>query len=123
MEAAFLAVLGRILVGLFFVWAGVSYARAWQRTVETMRSQQVFLPTVALWLGVVIQIVAGVMVILGWELRVGVGLLILMLLIISGVAHRFWNMQGEERRLHGLQMMNNLALIGALLMALYATRH
>lgn len=111
------AVIGRVLVGLFFVWVGVCHARNWQQNVDKMRSQNIFLPTIALWLGVLISVLGGLVVVLGWKMRIAIALLIIMLALIALVGHRFWTMQGEERCLHSRCFMTKIALIGALLMA------
>jgi putative oxidoreductase len=64
----------------------------------------------------VVELVAGIMIVFGWQVR-GVTLLMAAFLLIDAfVAHPFWSHAGREQHEQLLHFLKNLSIIGGLLL-------
>ena len=111
----------RLLIAAYFIVAGFVYARDWQVYVEKLRSAKVLLPTLSLWILILIYIVGGVVMIIGYEVEVVAGLFIASLLLANALHRRFWAHKGEERRQQLKAFMYNLALVGAAMLVMVSS--
>ncbi|WP_343286126.1 DoxX family protein [Mesorhizobium loti] len=68
-----------------------------------------------LWAGVVLQIVAGALVIAGIWTSLAAGCLILFLIVATPMFHNFWDYQGPERATRIDGIIVNIALTGGFL--------
>ncbi|BCP56354.1 hypothetical protein K32_49710 [Kaistia sp. 32K] len=116
--AATLILIGRILLGLFFVIAGIrnflNFAQASQS--ETNYGYKLPVPLVAL--GFASQLVGGLSVALGILPAWGALLLILFLIGATAFFHNFLLFQGDARKPHLYFTLVNGALIGYCLMVI-----
>jgi putative oxidoreductase len=116
--AATLILLGRIILGLFFVIAGIrnflNVAKASQS--ETNYGFKLPVPVVAL--GFASQLVGGLSVALGILPGWGAALLILFLIGATTLFHNFLLFQGEARKPHLYFTLVNCALVGYCLMVI-----
>ena len=115
--AGILALISRVLIGLFFVFFAFSSLRNWKTVVDAFRERGVPLPTICLILGVLLLLVFGGFLIFGYSLLLTAIVLIGCIVASTAIFHRFWQMEGEARRLHRLLFVTNLALIGAVILA------
>jgi putative oxidoreductase len=68
------------------------------------------------------QLLSCSLIIFGWQARLGVLGLMLFLLLATLLFHRFWRMPDEARRnLARINVMNNCAIFGGLLLLLQHT--
>ncbi|TPL23970.1 DoxX family protein [Mesorhizobium sp. B2-4-10] len=112
---AALLVLGRLLLGGGFVFAGLRNIQNAGFLTGLMVARGVPQARLALWAGIVLQIVAGVLVVTGFWTATACAVLVLFLIVATPLFHNFWDHQGQERasRINGF--VGNVALSGGFL--------
>lgn len=132
------AFLGRICLGGFFLSVGAHIFFDWQGselylmstlgdwmtiTMGSERLQQIveagmhassFLLTIAL----VCVLSGSLMVLLGWWIRLGAFLLLVVSVCATPLMHHFWTLHGLEAQIHSSLFVKNIGIIGGLLLLL-----
>jgi len=118
-------ILGRSLLGLYFIVPGAMKITAYAGTLALMESKGVPLASILLPLTIVIQIGLGLMLVLGKQLRISSLILFGLVLLINVFIHNFWAMQGDPSYAHELQnFIKNLGIAaGLLVLATKQTEH
>lgn len=109
-----LALLGRILLALLFIPAGVGKLTGFAGTVAYTASAGVPLPQVAVALALVVEIVGGLALLLGWQTRWAALALALFTLLASFFFHKFWSLPAEQAGMQQLLFYKNIAVVGGL---------
>lgn len=107
--------LGRIFLGVLFLWAASTKIMDWGGTVHYMASKK--MPFIAFFLpaAVVMQIIGGISLILGYKVRYGALILIIFILPACIIFHDFWNLSGYERLMEQIIFMKDIGVLGGLL--------
>ena len=105
----------RILIGILFLVAGIMKALNLAGTTAYMTRLGFPAPELMAYLSTIIEVVSGVLLIIGWQTRRVAWLLIVYVLIATGMAHRFWEYEPAQRVNQINHFLKNLALIGAML--------
>jgi putative oxidoreductase len=109
-------VLGRTLLGLYFLVAGLSKILGYSATLDLMASKQVPLSEILLPITILVQIGGGVLLIVGRQLRLSALVLAGLTLIINIYIHNFWSLSGDPSQAHETQnFIKNLAIMAGLL--------
>lgn len=109
-------VLGRILLGLYFIVPGMTKVAGYQGYLDLMASKGVPLVEVLLPLTILIQVGAGLFLIAGKNLRVSALLLFGLTILINLFIHNFWALAGDPGQAHETQnFVKNLAIAAGLL--------
>jgi len=106
--------LGRILYSAIFIMSGPNHFKA--ETIGYAAAQGVPLATVAVPLSGIIALLGGLSIALGYRAKLGAWLIVLFLVPVTLMLHRFWGL--SEPQATGLQLamfMKNLSLLGAAL--------
>lgn len=114
-------VAGRILMGGFYVIAGVHHFYLVDPLTKMIAARGVPAPGFVLTLGSLLQLVAGLLLVVGIFPTLAAMALIVFTLVASAMLLNFWTMEGDERRHAFTQWQCNLALIGGLLTAAVAS--
>ena len=113
---AFYFVVGRSLLGLYFIVPGLSKIFDYMGTLALMQMKGVPLSSVLLPLTITIQIIGGFFLILGKSLRLSALLLFGLTIIINVYIHDFWALAGDPSQAHEAQnFIKNLAIAAGLL--------
>jgi len=113
---AFYFVVGRSLLGLYFIVPGLSKIFDYMGTLALMQMKGVPLSSVLLPLTITIQIIGGFFLILGKNLRLSALLLFGLTIIINVYIHDFWTLAGDLSQAHEAQnFIKNLAIAAGLL--------
>jgi len=113
---AFYFVVGRSLLGLYFIVPGLSKIFDYMGTLALMQIKGVPLSSVLLPLTITIQIIGGFFLILGKSLRLSALLLFGLTIIINVYIHDFWALAGDPSQAHEAQnFIKNLAIAAGLL--------
>jgi putative oxidoreductase len=107
--------IGRILIGILFLVAGIMKAMNIAGTTGYMTKLGFPAPELMAYLSTIIELAAGVLLIIGWQTRRVAWVLIVYVLIATGMAHRFWEYEPAQRVIQINHFLKNLALIGAML--------
>jgi putative oxidoreductase len=111
-----LSVLGRLfLVTIFLSSALMNKIPQYQTLVGVMETEGVPLPQVSLAIAIVMLLLGGVSVLIGYHARVGAALLAVFLVLASYYFHNFWALPPEQAQEQMIHFMKNLGLFGAML--------
>ncbi|PZQ99527.1 MAG: DoxX family protein [Cereibacter sphaeroides] len=116
--AATFILIGRIILGLFFVIAGIRNFLHFSERIAGETNYGWRLPASLVALGFAAQIVGGLSVLFGIMAAWGAALLILFLLAVTPLFHNFLLFKGEARLPHLYFTLVNCALIGYCLMVI-----
>ena len=109
--------IGRIFLSAIFIFEAIDSILYFEKTRETMERyglhhNQDFLQYGA----IVLLLLGGVMVLLGYRTTLGAFLLLLYWAPVTLLVHDFWNYPKDQLRLQSILFMKNIAIIGGLLM-------
>ena len=107
--------LGRTLLGLYFLVFGALKVPTYFDTLSLMISKGVPLSGVLLPITIIIQVLAGFFLIIGQNLRISSLLLVGLTFLINIFIHDFWNLTGDPSQAHEAQnFIKNLGIIAGL---------
>jgi putative oxidoreductase len=111
-----IALLGRLLLAAMFIYAGFGKIGGFAGTAAYIGSQGLPLPQVLAAGTIVLEIVAGVLLVVGWKARWAALALALFTVLASVIFHAFWSVPAEQFRTQQLFFLKNMAVVGGLLM-------
>jgi putative oxidoreductase len=106
----YLPVLGRVLIALIFVMSGLSKIAAPAATIAYIQSAGAPLPPVAFAVAVIVEVVGGLALIVGFQTRLTAAALAVFTLATAVLFHN--NMADQNQMIHFLK---NIAITGGLL--------
>ena len=108
-------VFGRVLLSLIFISSGVMKIPNWSQTAAHMSEKGMVAVQLFLALAILVEIGAGLGVLLGWWARCSAFTLALYLIPVTLVFHNFWAYGGMEMQNQMQHFMKNLTIFGGLL--------
>jgi len=114
----FAPLLGRTLLALIFIFAGYHKIIGFEGTAGYMASQGLPIPQILLVAAIVIELIGGLMILLGWQARLAAAAIFLFLIPTTLVFHAFWTVSPSDAMALQNQMnhfMKNLAIMGGML--------
>lgn len=109
--------LGRVLLGIYFILPGISKFLLFESNFDLVLERQVPFPTFSLFLIGALQIIFGLLLILGRKVSLSSLVLVIVTLLINFYIHDFWNISGEVSQQHETQnFIKNLGIIAGLLL-------
>ena len=109
-------IVGRSLLGLYFIAPGLSKIFDFASTLALMRMKGVPFSLVLLPLTIAIQLLGGIFLILGRNLRLTAFMLFGLTILINVFIHNFWALNGDPSQAHEIQnFVKNLAIAAGLL--------
>jgi putative oxidoreductase len=113
--AAPIVLLGRLFFALIFLMAGPNHFAG--QTIAYAASQGVPLASIAVPFSGVLAIVGGFSILLGYRARIGAWLIVLFLLGVTPMMHKFWGVPDPMmRQMQMIMFMKNLAMMGGALL-------
>lgn len=114
-----LFMLGRIILGAYFIMNGVNHFTKKDALTQFARSRGVKGAEALTIISGIVLLCGGIGIVLGFMPRLALLALAIFLVVVSCTMHRFWKIQDpQEKMVERINFMKNLALAGALLMAL-----
>ena len=108
--------IGRSLLGLYFIGPGLSKIFDFASTLALMRMKGVPFSLFLLPLTIAIQLLGGIFLILGKNLRLTALMLFGLTIFINIFIHNFWALNGDPSQGHEMQnFVKNLAIAAGLL--------
>ena len=107
--------IGRILAGSLFLVAGIRHFMFYAGTVGYFTKLGFPAPEAMVWLSIIIHIVGGTLLIVGWKTRLASWVLLALVVIATAMAHRFWQYDAAQYGNQLNHFLKNLAIIGGLL--------
>jgi putative oxidoreductase len=115
MSRSYLWPIGRVLLALIFVISGIFKLTAWGQTAGYMASKGLPLVPVLLVLTIAIEIIGGILVMVGYQTSWSALLIFLYMVPVTLVFHNFWAFQGMEAQMQLVNFLKNLSIMGGLL--------
>lgn len=111
-----LSLVGRLLLALLFLSAGISKIGGFAGTVGYISSVGMPLPTVAAAVAVAVEVLGGLALIAGFGTRIAALVLAAFTLVASLYFHAFWSVPADQAFMQQLMFFKNIAVVGGLLM-------
>ena len=105
----------RVLLALMFVLAGVSKLTGLEGTAGYIGSVGLPAPMVLAVASGVLELAAGVMLIVGWQTRGAALALAVFTVVASVLFHNFWALPADKAFMQQLMFLKNLAVTGGLM--------
>lgn len=116
---AVLFLIGRIILGLFFLMMGVNHFMQLNMMSGYAESKGIPAPRLAIIVSGLLLLVAAVTFLTGFQPLIGIIALVIFFVPVSVTMHNFWAVEDEQTRMNEMiNFMKNLALLGAALMFL-----
>ena len=109
------ALIGRILLAWMFVPAGWGKIGGFSGTVGYATSAGLPMPEVGVGIAVVLELIGGLMLLVGFKTRWAALGLALFTLVASFFFHNYWGMAEAQQAMQKLMFTKNLAIVGGLL--------
>lgn len=108
------SVAARLLLGGAFAFAGLRNIVNRKLLTSLIGARGMPLPAITLWLGITLQIIAGVMIICGIQVSLAALILLAFLLAATPMFNNFWDHHGLDRanRINGF--VANIAIAGGI---------
>jgi len=106
---------GRILLALIFVISGYNKLVGFDGTVGYIASKGLPLPQLAAAAAIAIELVGGVLLVIGWQARWAATAIFLFLIPTTLIFHGFWAAPAANLQMETIQFMKNLCIMGGML--------
>lgn len=107
--------LGRILIALLFIPAGINKITGFSGTVGYIASKNLPLPQVAAAGAIVVEVVVALALLVGFKTRYAALILALFTAAASVFFHNFWAVPEAQKMMQQLMFTKNFAVVGGLL--------
>ena len=111
-----LLLIARVLLAILFVLFGWSKLTGFSGTIAFMVTEGAPLPTVAAVIAVVMELLVGIAIALGFYTRPLAYLLALYTLATAFIGYHYWTMPDAERMANMINFYKNLSIAGGLLL-------
>lgn len=108
--------IGRILISVIFLLSGMVKLESWSGSAAFLASKHFPVPSLMLVGAVIVEVLGGICLILGFKARIAAFIMFLYLIPTTIIFHDFWAMQGAMRMDNMAHFLKNLAIMGGLLM-------
>jgi putative oxidoreductase len=102
-------------LSLIFILAGISKFADPQGNAAYMASKGMPEINLLLYSAAILELFAGLALLIGWKARWAATLLFLYLIPVSWIFHEFWNVAAPEQHLQKILFLKNIAIMGGLL--------
>ncbi|WP_439587230.1 DoxX family protein [Hydrogenophaga sp.] len=110
-----LALIGRILLAILFVPAGFDKIGGFSGMVGYSTSMGLPLPEVGVAIALVIELIGGLALLVGFGTRIAAIALAVFTLVASFYFHAYWALPAEQQMMQQLMFFKNIAITGGLL--------
>lgn len=110
-----LLLLGRVLMAALFLVAGIQKLMGYAATVGYFTKLGLPAPDALAVIAIVIELGAGLMLVVGWRARWAAWALVLFVVVATLIGHRFWQFDAAQQANQLNHFLKNIAVIGGLL--------
>lgn len=111
-----MALVGRILLALLFIWSGWGKLNGFSGTVGFIGSQGLPMPQVLAAIAIAVELGGGILLLIGLKTRWVAMALVLFLIVITPIFHNFWNAPAAQVQMQEINFLKNVAIMGGILM-------
>jgi putative oxidoreductase len=110
-----LSLVGRLLLALLFLPAGISKIGGFAGTVGYIGSKGLPMPELGAVIAIVVEVLGGLALIAGFGTRVAALVLAVFTLVATVFFHAYWAVPAEMQMVQQLMFFKNIAVVGGLL--------
>ena len=110
-----LALVGRILLAFLFIPAGFGKIAGFAGTVGYATAAGLPMPQVGVAIGLLIELVGGIMILVGFKTRWSALALALFTIVAAFFFHNYWAMPEAQQAMQKINFNKNVAITGGLL--------
>lgn len=110
-----LALVGRILMAWLFIPAGFGKIAGFSGAVGYAASVGLPLPEVGVAIGLLVELLGGILLLIGFMTRPAALALALFTLVASFFFHAYWSLPADQAMMQQLLFNKNIAVVGGLL--------
>ena len=110
-----LSLLGRVLLALLFIPAGFAKVTGFSGTVGYIASKGVPFPELAAAAAVAVELVLGMLLLVGWQARWAALGIAFFTVVVSFIFHNFWAVPADQVMQQQQSFFKNIAVVGGLL--------
>ena len=109
------SLIGRIGLAALFLWSGYGKQVHMDGNVGYMKAFGLPAAELLIWPAMLVELVAGAMLLLGWKARWAAVALVVFTLPATFIFHAYWSVPADQALNAQIHFMKNLAIIGGLL--------
>lgn len=110
-----LSLIGRILLAMLFLPAGISKIAGFAGTIGYIGSAGLPVPQVAAAVAVLVEVGGGLALLAGFGTRIAALALALFTLVATFAFHNYWAVPADQAMMQQLMFFKNIAVVGGLL--------
>ena len=110
-----LALVGRLLLALLFLPAGIMKIGGFAGTAGYIGSKGLPLPELGTMIAIIVEVGGGLALIAGFGTRMAALALAVFTLVATFVFHNFWGVPADQAMMQQLMFYKNIAVVGGLL--------
>jgi putative oxidoreductase len=111
-----LSFVGRLLLALLFIPAGIGKATGFAGTVGYIASKSLPAPSALAVGAIIVEIGVAVLLLVGWRARWAASVLAGFTLLAALLFHNYWALPAEQQMVQQIMFFKNLAIAGGLLL-------
>lgn len=111
----FAPLLGRILIGAFFIPYGWTKLFGYAGTVAFATKAGLPMPSLGVAVAIAVELLCGLAVLIGWQTRIAAAILAVFTVVASLYFHAYWSFPVEQQMVQSLLFKKNMAIVGGLL--------
>ncbi|MFZ8801895.1 MAG: DoxX family protein [Candidatus Calescibacterium sp.] len=114
-----LFLIGRIILGLYYISAGLNHFIQLKQMAQLTASKGVPLPELGVIVSGILLLIGGITILTGFLPYLGVLSLVIFFLPVTFIMHNFWAEQDAQMRMmHMIHFLKNMGLMSSVLMFL-----
>ena len=111
-----LSLIGRIFLAVIFLVSGFGKIGGFQGLIGSLSSKGFPMPEIFAVATIVLELVAGLMLVFGWKARWGALALAAFTALAGVLFHNFWAVPEAQKMMQQVHFMKNIAIVGGLLL-------
>lgn len=111
-----LALVGRLLLALLFLPAGISKIAGFAGTTGYIASKGLPLPELGVIIAILVEVGGSLALIAGFRIRMAALALAVFTLVATFLFHNFWGVPADQAMVQQLMFYKNIAVVGGLLL-------
>ena len=113
--SSFGLLVARICISVIFLLSGFGKIAGFEGTSQYMAAKGMTMIPFFLSAAIVVEILGGLSILIGWKARWGALLLFLYLIPVTFIMHDFWNADAAGKMMEQINFLKNIAIEGGLL--------